>query len=419
MLPEDVLLDPTSKTSKLGTFRFSGHTSGPASTHRVSLQPSPSLAALSQQQFNRTPRFATSSSSRPSPWLQKRVNDEIDHDPVVESSSQPEDQLPSPPSLHASLRRHRHEINQWLGRDDFADTTQSETGFSQTLGSDGAEVLEAGGPDSELEDALDYAGGYSSPSNGAVGPRKRLRRDASMARIQDLDHQTSLGDLEPTTDPSSSSANTSGFAPVRLEAQLDSSAVRLSSEGNARRNPFLLGRLQDSSTDASSLLVPPDFSPHRHRRSKTYQMNDQRFIRNGLASDVRDWILQSSASTSFVQSARFPKKQAQAPIDVLQYVRIEQLRSSHSSHFPAYPFVHFIRGQTSETLHEKNPGYWKIILIGDANNKKQQGEMKLAETSECLNIRTIVGLKAPIWEVFVLGEMWRVTINWIILEEKY
>ena len=337
----------------------------------------------------------------------------------MELSSQPEDQLPSSPGLRASSRRPRHKNNEWLGRDDCANTIQSGSGLSQVLDGDGAEGLEAGDSDSELEDALRYAGVYSSPSSGNVGPRKRLRRYVPTTQIQDLGHQTSPGYLDHIAVPSSPPENASRFASVRLEAQLDSSAVGLSSEGNARRNPFVLGgRLQDSSRDASNLLVPPDFSPHRYRRSKTYQTNDQRFVRNGLASEVRDWILQSSASTSFVQSALFPKRQGKPPINVTHHVRIEQLRSSHSSRVPAYPFVHFIRGQASETLHEKDLGHWKIILISDANNKKQQWEAKTSNTSEFLNTGTIVGLKAPVWDIFVLGEMWKVTINWITLEEE-
>ncbi|KAI9712192.1 MAG: hypothetical protein M1812_006926 [Candelaria pacifica] len=136
---------------------------------------------------------------------------------------------------------------------------------------------------------------------------------------------------------------------------------------------FLLPTSNASEPSETDHPLPEAFSPHRR---------GQKFIPGGLASEVREWVIQTS------QTSLHNRRQEEFAVKVI----VEEVR----------------RGNGMLVMKGKVNGREKKIILAEGEKNGSVGR-ELREG--CL-----VGIRAPVWDLEVLGEKWGFGVQWVVID---
>ena len=137
-----------------------------------------------------------------------------------------------------------------------------------------------------------------------------------------------------------------------------------------------------------SVLLPEAYSPHRHRRGLKY-------VPDGLAATVRDWALDVS---NISRGARTGGMQKEGSVTVLE---VEDISAGAGIALVAIPddYTHedkFMTEDSAAKEEQREPRTW--LLIG--------------EGSQILSRGSRVGVNAPVWDIQIGEQKYRVGLDW-------
>jgi len=157
-------------------------------------------------------------------------------------------------------------------------------------------------------------------------------------------------------------------------------------------------RPQDEiSPQAASEPLPEVFSPHRR---------GQKYLAGGLASEVRDWLMnlesKSEPATSALAGANSRARQDQWVVSLV----VDEISGGPGTGMT------LVRGRQVRSESEgemiENLGAVKVILAGEGSS------VGLARGKKA-SVGCTIGIKGPVWEVPVEGEPWGVGVDWKVL----
>lgn len=204
------------------------------------------------------------------------------------------------------------------------------------------------------------------------------------------------------------------FATTKSKSEHAGPAPSSTAPAPAPHRPAFILPPQPTSPVKPSKPLPEIFSPSR----KT-----QKYIPNGLAATLQGWIIET-ANTGFAAQERSTTGGVVWGRDredgVRLKVRVKDAASSsasiHEGDVECYPghFV-FVRGDTEPGLYNvsrapgvvDNNGEIRVLLAGQGGARGLSG-IRLKSGS-------IVGVRAPMWDVDIAGEKWVVGIDWVLL----
>ncbi|KAH4912139.1 hypothetical protein HBI80_009180 [Parastagonospora nodorum] len=182
----------------------------------------------------------------------------------------------------------------------------------------------------------------------------------------------------------------------------------------APHRPAFILPPQPTSPPKPSKPLPEIFSPSR---------KSQKYVPNGLASTMQSWIIET-ANTGFAAQERSTTGGVVWGRDredgVRLRVRVTAASSSNlkdgESEVECFPghFV-FVRGETEPGMYNHsralsvvdNDGEMRILLAGQGGARGVAGVK--------IKIGSIVGVRAPMWDVDVAGEKWMIGVDWVAL----
>ena len=363
-------------------------------------------------QFKRTPRFALPSSSKPAfsssapfprhiaPAEDIEEDDAAsctdptnDHEPgaLLSSGGNLEDILTSAPISNIVIgkarrkdddRIHRHHMHKVVRRDGVHEDIESSPAYDE-MPMETDEVPSEETTYREMQSLTDQESAYRRMNDSTDDdledifaifteiPRREKRRRqeddspslprrARYEQQQTTDQERQHAEFNDLTANASSpiaSPLTSPVEPTRRAtktpghtAPLSSSQFPLSGRRHFLHRTPGTSDTQDQQERTGIMTLPPDFSPHRQKRSGR---GEQRFVPNGLAAKVRDWIIQSSSSPSlgsaFPASRRlFAQSNHANAADYTHQVRVTRTKRLSASSQPAMsPPVAFPSGHSA------------------------------------------------------------------------
>jgi hypothetical protein len=204
------------------------------------------------------------------------------------------------------------------------------------------------------------------------------------------------------------------FSALHNQPSTDPSKSTAPPTPSSHRPAFILPPQPTSPTKPSKPL-PEIFSPSR----KT-----QKYVPNGLASTLQGWIIETT-NTEFVAHERSTAGGVVWGRDredgVRLKLRIKAASSSSTSRdeaevecFPGL-FV-FVRGETEPGIYNAsrapdvigNDGETRVLLAGQGGARGIGGVK--------IRVGSIVGIRAPMWDVNVGAEKWVVGVDWVVLQ---
>jgi hypothetical protein len=204
------------------------------------------------------------------------------------------------------------------------------------------------------------------------------------------------------------------FSAIQDHTSTASSTATATRTTPAPHRPAFILPPQPTSPIKPSKPLPEIFSPSR----KT-----QKYVPNGLASTLQGWIIET-ANTGFAAQERSITGGVVWGRDREDGVRLKlRVRSASSSStsqdeaevecFPSL-FV-FIRGETEPGMYNvsrapnvaENDGEMRALLAGQGGARGTGGVK--------IKIGSVVGIRAPLWDIDSGGEKWVVGVDWVVL----
>lgn len=176
---------------------------------------------------------------------------------------------------------------------------------------------------------------------------------------------------------------------------------------------------QSPSPQKPTTPLPEFFSPSR---------KGQKYIPGGLASTLQSWIVETANTGYAAQTGNlnvsFGRDREEG---VKMKIRITSVHSSKTGRtdtrgelggddgVDCYPGgVVFIKGNTDVALYNASraPGEARDsdvgVLLAGQGGARGAGSVRIREGS-------VVGIRAPMWEVDIAGEKWSVGVDWVVL----
>lgn len=190
-----------------------------------------------------------------------------------------------------------------------------------------------------------------------------------------------------------------------------SAATQATATAASSRPHFLLPTHPPSPVKPSTPL-PETFSPSR---------KGQKYIPGGLASTLQSWIVETANTGHAAQSRDAIVWGRDRDDGVKMRIRVSDLssgkvgaRESEGGEVECYPgSVVFVKGETDAALYNasllsgKATAEVKFILAGQGGARGSGGVK--------VRIGSVVGVKAPLWDVDIGGETWMFGVDWVVL----
>jgi hypothetical protein len=144
----------------------------------------------------------------------------------------------------------------------------------------------------------------------------------------------------------------------------------------------------DEQSPAQADPLPEQFSPHRR---------GQKYIPGGLASEVRDWLMNIESTTPTAAQ----KKDEPWLIKLV----IDNVSGGGRA---GMTLVRGRKVHSAESMID-SIGVVKVLLAGEGAGTGLQRGKKVEEGMT-------VGIKGPVWEIIIEGEKWGVGVDWMVID---
>lgn len=219
---------------------------------------------------------------------------------------------------------------------------------------------------------------------------------------------------EPSTPVPVSNATTHRFKvpPPRTPAPFPSIAAVTSTPAAAPQRPHFILPALPTSPPKPSRPLPEIFSPTR---------KNGKYVPNGLASTVTSWIIETANTGFAVQDRGGVVWGRDKEAGVKLRIRVSSLsRGGDETHkedeVECYAgSVVFARGDAEPGMYNASragstggeDGLTRIMLAGQGGARASGGVLVKAGS--------VVGIRAPMWDVDVGKEKWTVAVDWVLL----
>jgi len=219
---------------------------------------------------------------------------------------------------------------------------------------------------------------------------------------------------EPSTPAPVSNATTHRFRvpPPRTPAPFPSIAAVISTPASVPQRPHFILPALPTSPPKPSRPLPEIFSPSR---------KNGKYIPSGLASTVTTWMIET-ANTGFAAQDRSSAVTGRDREDGVKLrIRVSSLsrgggQSRSAEEVDCYAGgVVFACGDTeagmynasrTENVHGEHTAM-RVLLAGQGGTRSSGGVL--------VKTGSVIGIRAPMWDVDVSGEKWTVAVDWVLL----